>query len=327
MKIDKFASILALLALTPCLASAQITVFSDNFSTSTVNQAPVAPTPTSTSYEFFSGINGGSSTIAPGDLHLALPSTTSVLGEAQASFTTSPITLANVGDFLDLTVTFINSSNILLAGNNNSSLIIGLFNSGGVLPNQGVVTLNSDNTTGGSQNWLGYFSRIIESGTANIVTRPAQTANGTNSQNQDLLFNNASSSQAFNSPTGTSIGSKSTTASPVTLTAGSTYTLDYRITFTGANSLTISNALYNGSSVNSANTLFNQQATTAAATFITSSFDSFAIGWRASLSAAAASSMDITSITVTVPEPDTVALLTCSATLGLVFHRNRRLRR
>src|SRR5215472_17051233 len=117
MKIHKFlsgSSILALLSLIPRLASAQITVFSDNFSSSTVNRAAVAPTSTSTSYEFFSGINGGSSSIAPGDLHLALPSTTSVLGEAQAAFTTSPITLAKVGDFLDLAVTFINSSNILL---------------------------------------------------------------------------------------------------------------------------------------------------------------------------------------------------------------------
>jgi len=125
---------LALLIAIPRLVSAQTTVFSDNMATSTVNQAPVAPTATSTSYEFLSGLAGGASTISPGALHLELPSTTSVLGEAQARFSSSPVALATAGDFINLTVTFLNTSNIMLAGNNNSSLVLGLYNSGGALP-------------------------------------------------------------------------------------------------------------------------------------------------------------------------------------------------
>jgi len=317
-------TILAALLLSPLFAGhAQTVIFSDNFSGSTLNQVPTSPTATSTSYEFFSGINGGSATIGPGALHLALPSTTSVLGEVQAAFSSTPVSLANVGDYLNLTVTFVNTANILLAGNANSSLTVGLYNSGGALPNQGIVTLNTGNTTGGSQNWLGYVGRIIQSGTANVITRPAQTPNGTTSQNQDVLFNNASSSQAFNNPTGATVGSKSTTSSPISLTAGSTYTLDYRIMLSAPGTLSISNALYSGGSVNSANTLFNELATTTASTLITSSFDSFAIGWRASLSAAAASSMDITSITISVPEPGTPILIGV-AVLGSLALRHRR---
>src|SRR5690242_18574813 len=95
---------------------AQSVIFSDNFSGSTLNQAPTSPTATSTSYEFFSGLSGASATIAPGALHLALPSTTSVLGEVQAAFSPTPISLANVGDYLNLTVTFVNTANVLLAG-------------------------------------------------------------------------------------------------------------------------------------------------------------------------------------------------------------------
>src|SRR5262249_36112883 len=127
MKMKTLLPSLALLIAVPNLVLAQTTVFTDNMATSTVNQAPVAPTSTSTSYEFLSGLAGGSSTIAPGALHLALPSTTSVLGEVQAAFSASPITLGSAGDFIDLTVTFVNSSNIMLAGNNNSSLVLGLF--------------------------------------------------------------------------------------------------------------------------------------------------------------------------------------------------------
>jgi len=329
MKMKTLLPSLALLIAIPRLVSAQTTVFSDNMATSTVNQAPVAPTATSTSYEFLSGLAGGASTISPGALHLELPSTTSVLGEAQARFSSSPVALATAGDFINLTVTFLNTSNIMLAGNNNSSLVLGLYNSGGALPNQGIVQLNAGNTTGGSQNWLGYFGRIIENGTANIVTRPAQTANGTSSQNQDVLFNNASGSQAFNSPQGTQIGSKSTASTPIGLTTGSTYTLDYRITFNSSTSLTISNALYSGSAVNTANTIFNMQSTTAAATTIATAFDSLAIGWRESVASATASSMDISAITVIsqiapIPEPGCLALLAVGAT-ALAFRRKTRI--
>ena len=303
------------------LSSRADTVFSDDFSSSTINQVPAAPTATATSYQFFSGLSGGSASIAAGDLHLAMPNTSSVLGEAQALFTSTPITLATVGDYLDVTATFMATSGIMGSGNNSSTLNIGLFNSGGAAPNQGPIVLNTGNTTGGAQTWLGYAGRIFVSGNASLFTRPSQTANGSTSQNQDLLFTGASGSQAFNSPSGTGLGS---TASAVALTAGGVYTLDFRVTLSAAGTLSISNALYSGSSVNALNAIFAQQKSASGANLLTSSFDGLAMGWRYS-GTAAASSMDISSLVVTdqitVPEPNTLALVGLGLGSLLIFRR------
>ncbi len=309
-------------------ALAQTTVFSDNFTgSSTLNQAVSSPTSDSTSYETAVGIAGSSSSLSSGDLNLTLPSTTSVLGEVQALFTTSPITLASVGDYIDLTVTFKDTANILSssANSSSSSLVIGLFNSGGVSPNQGTIQLNTGNTTGGTQGWKGYGARIVGTGTANVITRNSQTASGTTSQNQDLLFNNASSSQAFNSPTGVQIGTKTT--SGVFLTAGNTYTLDYTITLSAAGTLSISNSLYSGSAVNPADSLFGEIATAGTTNDITSTFDGLAFGARYSGPAASAI-FDISQITVVddvaaVPEPATMALLGVGV-VGLVSQLRRK---
>src|ERR1700749_755218 len=80
-------------------AVAQTTIFSDTFGNgSTVQTTPSIPTANSTTYEFFQqGATPATPTIGPGDLHLAGRSTSSVLAEAQALFTASPVTLANIG--------------------------------------------------------------------------------------------------------------------------------------------------------------------------------------------------------------------------------------
>src|SRR5579862_6420884 len=216
MKTIQTIAAMALASVLPLAASAQSTVFSDNFSgSSTVDQAPGAPTSTSASYEWFSGIANGSASVSPGDLKVGLASTTSVVGEAQAQFSSSPVTLTTVGDYIDLTVIFTDTANIMLSGNNNSSLAIGLFNSGGVAPNQGVINLSStvSPVSGGSQNWTGESSVVLESSGSNrLLARPRQ-GTSTTSQNQDLLFNGASGTQTYNSPAGTQIAAKSDTAS------------------------------------------------------------------------------------------------------------------
>src|SRR5688572_13463010 len=127
-----------LLAATPLFAPAAV-FFSDTFSSgSTLNQPPVAPTINSASYQSLVGLAGGTSSINPGRLSLTFPNTGSVLGELMAQFSAAPISLTTAGDHIAITVVFVNSSNIMsgLAGNN-STVNIGLFNSSGVLPNQG----------------------------------------------------------------------------------------------------------------------------------------------------------------------------------------------
>ena len=300
MKKNLFGPItLATLLATPLVSLAD-TIFSDDFSISQVNAAPAPPTATSTRYQFFSGLAGGTAAISANDLSLRLPNSTSVLGEAQALFAATPWALNVVGDYIEFTLVFRNTANMMVPGNNNCSLTVGLFNSGGAAPNQGVVTLNAGNTTGGSQNWVGYAGGILLSSSSNrLITRPAQTANGTTSQNQDLLFNGASSSQSFNSPGGTEIVHKSDSAAPVTLTQGSTYTLDFSVTMVAPGSLQVSNALYSGSSVNAANTIFNEIGTASGATLVATAFDGLAFGWRESLTSAAAGTNDVVSILVT----------------------------
>ncbi len=312
-------SLALLLVVAPLGAKAQTTYFNDDFSHgSTVNQPPVSPTPNSTSYQTEIGLANGSASIAANDLTVAFPSTTSVLGEVLGLWTNNVAALAAVGDYISLSVVFINTSNVLCGTDTgNSSILIGMFDSGGVAPNQGNIILNTGTATGGTQGWTGYAARMIWSGTAQVITRPAQTANGTTSQNQDLLFNNASSSQAFNSPGGTVIGSKGSTA--VVLTNAEVYTLHLVITLSAGNALTISNAIYGGSGT--ATTPIFSQAYTTNGTPQPIAFDGMAIGWRNSSSPGQVSRMDISSITVSgqitvntnpptiisQPEPVTVA--------------------
>src|SRR5262245_25966352 len=99
------------------------TVFSDNFSTSTLNSAsPSAPTATSTSYELMSSKSWSPSpTIGASDLKFGIASTSSGHIEAQALFSPAPLVLTNTNDFVELTVTFTDTAGILVSGNATSS--------------------------------------------------------------------------------------------------------------------------------------------------------------------------------------------------------------
>jgi len=289
-------SLALLLAASPVAAEAA-TFFADYFTNgSTLNQPPVAPTPNSTSYQTAIGITNPAVTIPalePGKLTIVFPVTGSVLGETFARFTNTPVALSEVGDYIDIKVVFVNASNILSgAATANSTVNVGLYNSGGVAPNQGQFQLNADGTptppaySGGTEDWLGYFGRIFFSGNSSILTRPAQTPNGTTSQNQDLLFSNASGSQAFNLPSGANLGSTPSTnyiglTNVITLGQGSTNTVYLKITLTAVGTLTISNALFIGEGTGGA-VIFNQQRNATGGNLLTSGFDGLAVGWRMS---------------------------------------------
>lgn len=289
----------ALLVSASTLRSGAATFFADYFTnSSTLNTAPTAPTVNSTSYETAIGLTNGSSTpsLVAGKLNIVFPNTSSTVGEAVARFTNSIATLSQVGDYLEAKVVFVNLSNILSGtATANSTINIGMFNSGGANPVQGQFALNANNITGGQQSWIGYASRIGLTANAQIFTRSAQTANGLTSQHEDLLFNGASSSQTYTNPAGTLLGS---TSSAVTISQGSTNVLYLKISLDAVGSLTISNALFPGASIISAPTLGQQQIATNA-TLITSGFDALAFGWRNSSSPGQASAMSVLSIEVT----------------------------
>jgi hypothetical protein len=308
-------------------ALAQTTVFSDTFGNgSTVQQAPSTPTASSTTYEWFQqGATPTTPTIAAGDLHFAGRTTASSIAEAQALFTTTPVTLTTVGQSLNLTIVFNDTQNIFPTGSA-STINVGLYNSGGSAPVTGVRLDSTGSGTGGAVGWNGYVGRIAGTGGPNssIITRPPQGAGLTNpNQSQDALFNGASGSSTYNNPTGTLIAN-SGGAFAAGLTAGNTYTLSYTITLTAPGTVEIDNNLYNGGAVDINNLLFSQTGSTSTSPI--TSYDAFAFGWRFN-STSAANSVDVSSINVTtgvVPEPSAFALGGLGlAALVLRFRRAR----
>ena len=161
----KYSIAIALALSAPLAAMAQTTVFSDNFTgASTVQSAtPGAGTASSADYEVFTSTAAPTTTPpAANDFNLTGPNTGSGFAEVQARFGGSPVTLATIGDTINLTITFVDTANVLVTGNNvNSSINLGLFNSGGVNLNQGEQLGGGAVVTGGSQTYQGYVSRLF----------------------------------------------------------------------------------------------------------------------------------------------------------------------
>ena len=327
--LHKTTRFLGALAVTCSLAlfsqsASAVTVFSDTFNAgSTLNAAPTAPTATSTSYEFGAGNTSGAfSSINPGDLSLALGNTTTVLGEIEARFGASPVTLATIGDFIDLQITWVATSNVFSgAATTATQVALGLYNSGGSNPQQGTVLYNSTTSpTGGAKSWEGYAGNAFQGSNSIVFARPQQTS-ATSAQNQELLFNAASGSQAYNSPQGGQLtgASKATTISE---TQGSTNTSEFRITLTGVSSLAVSNMMYNGAGTGGT-IVFAENGTTNGVSDFT--FDGLAFGYRFS-GTQSNSAIDVQSITITtnVPEPSTFALAGAGLGIMLMMIRRRR---
>ena len=315
----------------PLVSSAQTVVFDDVLfghtdTTDTYESAtPQAPTSSSTAFEYFQQGGSPNGGFLPGDFQLDGRTTSSSSSELQALFTTTPVTLATVGDYINFTITYVNTLNTF-PSNSASTLNIGLYNSGGSAPAQGTRLDASGEGTGGAVGWLGYVGRIVSTNTAvsSIYTRPAQGAGVTNpNQSQDVLFNGASSTSSYSNPMGSTLG----TSSPYIngLTGLQTYTLQLQISLSAPGTLTINNAIYSGSGDDPANLLYSQIASTD--TSLTTSFDALAFGWRYN-STSGPSRVDVDEIKVTdlvqsVPEPSVMAL-SGIAFAGLVARLRRK---
>src|SRR5262245_57953652 len=121
-----------LLLATPLACPASI-FFNDDFvhGSTFTNASPAAPTPTATAYQISSSKAMTSTNAMPGFLKYGIASTTGGGIEVQALFTSSPVALVQVNDYIQLTVTFTNESGLLTA---NGALGFGLFNGGQVQP-------------------------------------------------------------------------------------------------------------------------------------------------------------------------------------------------
>ena len=294
--IAKTSALIALLVVAPLGAMAQYVVFTDNFNSgSTTNHTSVpggTPFASFTSYDVASTKPDTSGTfISPGDLRIRLDgSTSSGLLEVQALFTQSPITLVNVGDYINLTYTFRMTNALPTTA---AYLGQGLYNSGGAVPVSGGGLVNglggSSFPSGNCAGWQGYFSRVLSVSNA-VYTRPVQS--GTGSSDQDLLCNGATG--GFTSPGPVLLG---TTPATVSLTAGAYYTISYTIMLTDTNTptLTFTNTLYSGAGTGG--TVLSTETTTATGTnYLTSSFDGIALGRRETGSVLI--TMDVTNLTI-----------------------------
>jgi len=224
-------------------------------------------------------------------------------------FTKYPITLASVGDYIELEYTFTDTTNFFCGNQtpniNSSGLNVGIFNSGGTPPLGGTVLqggLGGSGTaySGGCSNWLGYNAFMTYGQTANTAwtmsSRPAQTTAGNGNIDQELVY-----AANIKNPAGGSLGSSTPTAPfPFpSLNMGSQYTVQFRVTLSAVGTLIVSNALYAGVGISPGGIIYSNIGTATGSTYLTSTFDGLGIGFRANGSSSFYSwTNDINSITV-----------------------------
>jgi hypothetical protein len=326
------ASVWSLSALAQYPGPGPVAVFTDTFTNSTLNETSTpggTPTDSSTSYDMnadkpTSGSPSVSASITGGDLNMTLGSSSSGFIEAQAVFTSTPVTLQNTGDYIDFILEFTDTANLTTTVSQNQ-LGIGLYNSGGVAP----ITTNMNGgatftTSGGAQTWSGYYSQIEGKGnngstSSKIFYRAPQSAV---EGSQTLLFETGSVTGGYGNPTASQLINGSQTDT-LNLTNGDQYTEDFRITLTGTGQLSVTNTLYAGTGtggtiLTSLGGISNNVPNT--------SFDSLAFGFLEKSSMAMTQDVSMIEIsTDVVPEPSSWMLIVSGFTMlvGLIARRRR----
>ncbi len=288
------------------------TVFSDNFSAgSTVNSTtPASPTESSAAYQILSDKNYSPvPSISASGLKMGMSSTSSGNMEAQAIFSTAPIILSGIGDYIEIAATVTNITGLFSTtppsgnptANNQNTLYLGLYDSDQVGPVPGGLTTLASGATHGVgyvKEWVGYVSSFVNHGMSGVTnnhqirTRPVQNA-ALNNYNQSLA------SAAYRNPGGTVVGSTPSDLEAPAATGGQ-YTSVLRITRSGSSEYTIESRLYDGAGT-SGSLLGSVDAVTTSSTFLTDDsdnlgFDGFAVGARVTNNPG---QMEINAVTVT----------------------------
>ncbi|MBP6865888.1 MAG: immunoglobulin domain-containing protein [Candidatus Didemnitutus sp.] len=290
------ATLLAsLLPLAASRSLAQTKVVNDTFTAgSTINSnpaSPAVPSPTAIAYQQIATkvLNPAPPVLASNSLRHGIVSTSSGLSHIQALFTNYPVNLANDGDYIEATVTFVSEGGILTA-HSNSAVYVGLYDANQVGPMPGGIANSTAAVAGFAQNWQGYVNRYFGPGGGNgFVYRAARGA--TDGSNQDVVFNFLSSPPRVGSDI-TSTLTPFVTAAP--------YTIVYRITRT-ATGVALSTTLY--ASDTPTGTPLHTQTNTATG-MATTKFDALAIGYRCV--ASVASVMNIKAVKVVTTGATTI---------------------
>jgi len=298
-----------------------VPVFTDNFGASTINQTSTpggTPTSSFTSYDLTSPKTSTTASIAPGDLNMALASSSSAFVEGAAVFTATPVVLQNTGDYIDFILEFTDTANLIPSSTQNE-LGIGLFNSGGVAPITTNMTGGGTFTlSGGVQTWQGYGSQMYGFGgtSSKINERAPQTA-ATGSQ--DLLFNDVATA-TYDSPKGSNLvnGAKN---SALMLTNGAQYTEDFQISLTGASQISVTNSVFAG--LGTGGPMLYTYGGVSNVLPASVEFDSLAFGLLEKSSLAETQDISLIEITTNIPEPSTMMLLAAGLAMmvGLVSRR------
>ncbi len=340
------ASIAGLAAMYPAKSIASllpVSVMDDTFTNgSTVDSASqsynntASPTSDSTNYDIASSKSSTASTSGTipngGPLKLITVSSTSGITQAAAVFTSTPVVLQNVGDEIELTVSFTNTAAVDTSAFSSAAVYLGLYSSGGATPynNMGngsssvntITGLNnteiSDNT-GGTQNWVGYETDYFGGSKPKIYSRPAQATTTTN-VDQALVGTGQTGGYATAGTQSTYTSESSTEAY---LTTGDVYTDEITITLSAADIYTITQAIYNGST-DTGTEIGTTTSGPLAALGAGAGFDGLAIGYRET-AGGTGEEMDINAVdvTTTVPEPATIGLLGLAGA-GLLARRRRK---
>lgn len=315
MKFYALAAATALSAGVTAVVPAATLNFVDTFATSTVNGAS-NPTATSTSYDVIAN-KPATATIAPGALNFSIPSTTGGINEIAARFTTTPLTLSAVGDFVQLQYTYTNGATTV------TQFGSGLYNSGGSTPYTDLNTTanplgNTTNTsefTGGTAGWTGYVQNYQAAKTL-FQSRPAQSLSST--QTQELIVNAFSGSAGYGGQT--QVGSTST-SSVLTLAANTTYTEVMNVTL-GAAGTVLTTSVFGGTSATGTPLA---TLTTTDGSNLYNTFDSLALGYGEKTAGANGFTLSALSVTgntggTTSPEPASLSLLGLGA-VGMLRRR------
>ncbi len=272
-------------------------VLNTDFTTSAFHNADAPITATSTSWWVLSSKNNALSSTIGDDaatlevvearpLTLKFNSTTgSSIVETAARFSSTPVSLANSGDYLRLTAN--------LRGKNLRILAFGLFNSGGInpfplwgSPTVDIIAAGASNNAAvgkGTQGWVGYRSSIQATSSAGDVgTRPAQTTSTSNRGNELLMPPN-STGAAHGEPAGVQVGTVPSLGVNAAFVNDTDYTLVYTIARSGSDQYTINYQLFAGLTATGSPLYASGATTTAAGTLpseVTQTFDAVAVGFR-----------------------------------------------
>ena len=305
----------ALVASIPFTASAESVAFKADFngSTNSVKINPAVITPTGATWN---GMwNKASGALAVDTYGITLSSTTSSTSaaiELAGRVTQGPISLANTGDFIEV------SGQVYVAGIQNFA--VGLFNSGGVDPlvtrpvdgvamlNNGLAAVAGQVATGGTTGWKGYRAMSLNAAvTADFKARAAQNAGSPYGAWELLTMGTGgfatpgatNAATSVNSPAGVTVGWSAETG----LTA---YDFVYRIQRSAGDALALTFTVTNHDTSTVMYSSSGTASSTSAPSLFTSTFDAIAIGGRVRAAPyiqvtalkLTASNADITKITV-----------------------------